>query len=53
MPQMAPLSWLALFLVFTSTLLLFTFINYFSFLVGPPKTQDEIKISTNPMNWKW
>nr|WHU31466.1 ATP synthase F0 subunit 8 [Claassenia xucheni] len=53
MPQMAPLSWLALFLIFTLTLMLFTFINYFSFSPQPPRAQEEIKISCDPLPWKW
>nr|YP_010159296.1 ATP synthase F0 subunit 8 [Perlesta teaysia]QRG31753.1 ATP synthase F0 subunit 8 [Perlesta teaysia] len=52
MPQMAPISWLTLFIAFSLILLLFNFMNYFSFLPQAPFHQ-KIAISNSPLNWKW
>nr|QIV24578.1 ATP synthase F0 subunit 8 [Cnemoplites australis] len=51
MPQMAPLNWLTLLILFTLVFLLFNIVNYFSF-------NYEIKIKKTKkkeilMNWKW
>nr|YP_009114934.1 ATP synthase F0 subunit 8 [Acroneuria hainana]AIX03639.1 ATP synthase F0 subunit 8 [Acroneuria hainana] len=53
MPQMAPISWLFLFLIFCATLLLFNFLNYFSFAPEAPLATPELMISNFPMNWMW
>nr|QHD47849.1 ATP synthase F0 subunit 8 [Calineuria stigmatica] len=53
MPQMAPISWLALFIMFSLTLLLFNFVNYFSFLPQAPTSQQGAAIPQTPLNWKW
>nr|AUG33523.1 ATP synthase F0 subunit 8 [Cerconychia flectospina] len=52
MPQMAPISWLSLFIVFSIVLLVFSSMNYYNFMISPPSTQIK-KINQNPMNWKW
>nr|YP_010462908.1 ATP synthase F0 subunit 8 [Epeorus gibbus]UUJ36761.1 ATP synthase F0 subunit 8 [Epeorus gibbus] len=52
MPQMAPLSWLLLFLVFSSTLILFNIVNYF--LATPPTPLHSSSLyQTHAFNWKW
>uniref|UniRef100_A0AAU8L174 ATP synthase complex subunit 8 n=1 Tax=Cyphochilus crataceus TaxID=1453293 RepID=A0AAU8L174_9SCAR len=51
MPQMSPLSWLSLFMVFSSTLVLFNSMNYFS-ITYPIKT-TLVKQSKMLINWKW
>nr|ALO76448.1 ATP synthase F0 subunit 8 [Asthenopholis sp. AST01] len=51
MPQMAPLNWLSLFIIFCMTLLLFNSVNYFSFIY-PIKTKT-IKKAFSTINWKW
>nr|UQJ75225.1 ATP synthase F0 subunit 8 [Tauritermes triceromegas]URX54048.1 ATP synthase F0 subunit 8 [Tauritermes triceromegas] len=52
MPQMMPLSWLTLFIVFSTTLILFAVTNYFTKI---PSTTciTQKKILTKNMNWKW
>nr|URX52945.1 ATP synthase F0 subunit 8 [Glyptotermes sp. 6 AB-2022a]URX52971.1 ATP synthase F0 subunit 8 [Glyptotermes sp. 6 AB-2022a]URX52984.1 ATP synthase F0 subunit 8 [Glyptotermes sp. 6 AB-2022a]URX54516.1 ATP synthase F0 subunit 8 [Glyptotermes sp. 6 AB-2022a] len=52
MPQMMPLSWSALFIMFSMTLVLFATMNYYSHI---PKTEITTtkKIKTKKMNWKW
>nr|ASN65979.1 ATP synthase F0 subunit 8 [Pogonostoma subtiligrossum] len=52
MPQMAPMNWIFLYLMFTLIFILFNFLNYYIFT---------IKLSTSPiksflikkMIWKW
>nr|UPY81529.1 ATP synthase F0 subunit 8 [Exhyalanthrax sp.] len=53
MPQMAPISWLLLFIMFTMALILFCMMNYFNYLPTSPKSTSTEKIKTNQMNWKW
>nr|QHD47888.1 ATP synthase F0 subunit 8 [Sinacroneuria dabieshana] len=53
MPQMAPISWLALFVIFSLTLFLFNCMNYFCFLTPTPTLKEETKIHSSSMNWKW
>nr|YP_009689672.1 ATP synthase F0 subunit 8 [Sabethes undosus]QEE94401.1 ATP synthase F0 subunit 8 [Sabethes undosus] len=53
MPQMAPISWLTLFLIFSITFLLFIMkIYYCNFLSLPQKSQLIMK-KKNMLNWKW
>nr|YP_010146011.1 ATP synthase F0 subunit 8 [Tipula nova]QQO80814.1 ATP synthase F0 subunit 8 [Tipula nova] len=53
MPQMAPISWLLLFIIFSITLIIFNTLNYFSFLPSAPKILTTEKKSNLSMNWKW
>nr|YP_010491829.1 ATP synthase F0 subunit 8 [Dinothenarus chrysocomus]UWM92615.1 ATP synthase F0 subunit 8 [Dinothenarus chrysocomus] len=51
MPQMAPLNWLILFIMFTIIFLMFNCLNYFSFSYkNKPLTFSKFK---NKINWKW
>nr|YP_009630603.1 ATP synthase F0 subunit 8 [Neonemura barrosi]QBR55123.1 ATP synthase F0 subunit 8 [Neonemura barrosi] len=52
MPQMAPISWLSLFIAFSLILLIFNIVNYYSFLPATPEIEEK-KISQTPFNWKW
>nr|YP_010987359.1 ATP synthase F0 subunit 8 [Lednia tumana]QCF39713.1 ATP synthase F0 subunit 8 [Lednia tumana]WOL43202.1 ATP synthase F0 subunit 8 [Lednia tumana] len=52
MPQMAPISWLTLFIAFSLILLIFNFVNYYSFLPKTPEISQK-SISHTSMNWKW
>nr|ALO76098.1 ATP synthase F0 subunit 8 [Amphiops globus] len=51
MPQMAPMNWILLFVMFCLTFMLFNSMNYFSFKYEV-KTSKPSKIKTF-MNWKW
>nr|AXA45529.1 ATP synthase F0 subunit 8 [Paederus fuscipes] len=51
MPQMAPLNWTILFIIFNMIFIIINVINYYSFLY-PPKSYN-IKKKTNKINWKW
>nr|WNH42067.1 ATPase subunit 8 [Neoperla coffea] len=53
MPQMAPISWFLLFLIFSGTLLMFNFLTYFSFLPPAPTTDPQQATKLNPLTWKW
>nr|YP_010147613.1 ATP synthase F0 subunit 8 [Epiphragma mediale]QQV67799.1 ATP synthase F0 subunit 8 [Epiphragma mediale] len=54
MPQMAPIKWLSLFIVFSITLIIFNLMNYFSFnLKFYNKKTSKNQISTKILNWKW
>nr|YP_010947041.1 ATP synthase F0 subunit 8 [Margattea spinifera]WGO57850.1 ATP synthase F0 subunit 8 [Margattea spinifera] len=51
MPQMMPLNWLFLFIIFTLTLLLFNIMNYFQPVPAPLSTSLHIK--SIMYTWKW
>nr|YP_009236876.1 ATP synthase F0 subunit 8 [Spiniphilus spinicornis]AMJ17341.1 ATP synthase F0 subunit 8 [Spiniphilus spinicornis]QVM79143.1 ATP synthase F0 subunit 8 [Spiniphilus spinicornis] len=51
MPQMSPLSWLTLMLIFILTFKIFNCINYFLFIQQPKIKMNEKK--TKMYNWKW
>nr|YP_010371611.1 ATP synthase F0 subunit 8 [Sphegina sp.]UOW81239.1 ATP synthase F0 subunit 8 [Sphegina sp.] len=54
MPQMAPINWLSLFLLFSLIFILFNMMNYFIYLPTTPKSKSlNFKKTTNSMNWKW
>nr|QNE85853.1 ATP synthase F0 subunit 8 [Platypalpus cursitans] len=53
MPQMSPLNWLMLFILFTIIFIMFCMINYFSFLQQIPQSQKTMMITKSSMNWKW
>nr|YP_010022527.1 ATP synthase F0 subunit 8 [Fannia scalaris]QOP39375.1 ATP synthase F0 subunit 8 [Fannia scalaris] len=38
MPQMAPISWLSLFIIFSITFMIFNMMNYYSFNPSMPKS---------------
>uniref|UniRef100_A0AAU7B9N1 ATP synthase complex subunit 8 n=1 Tax=Novoplectron serratum TaxID=3073467 RepID=A0AAU7B9N1_9ORTH len=52
MPQMAPLSWLFMFIMFSLTLLMFCSSNYFLFSILPSQAEKS-SIKFNSFNWKW
>nr|URX53424.1 ATP synthase F0 subunit 8 [Rugitermes unicolor] len=52
MPQMMPLSWLILFTMFSSTLMLFAVMNYYNNI--PKTTISSKKVIINKVTtWKW
>nr|UYG48405.1 ATP synthase F0 subunit 8 [Chrysops sp.] len=53
MPQMAPISWLLLFIVFSLTFMMFNIMNYYSFLPPTPKSNEINNLTISPFNWKW
>nr|YP_010596268.1 ATP synthase F0 subunit 8 [Taxigramma karakulensis]WAJ60513.1 ATP synthase F0 subunit 8 [Taxigramma karakulensis] len=54
MPQMAPINWLSLFIIFSITFIMFNMMNYYSFYPTLPKSILINKNNlTNSLNWKW
>nr|WKV24916.1 ATP synthase F0 subunit 8 [Hermetia illucens] len=55
MPQMAPISWLLLFIIFSLTFILFNILNYYNFFNNMPKIlqAQSTDTSTSALNWKW
>nr|QLY90230.1 ATP synthase F0 subunit 8 [Dicranomyia modesta] len=54
MPQMAPLSWLTLFIIFSITLIIFNTLNYFSYTPNKSSNSSKSKnVSSHLLNWKW
>nr|YP_009185973.1 ATP synthase F0 subunit 8 [Sepedophilus bipunctatus]ALO70931.1 ATP synthase F0 subunit 8 [Sepedophilus bipunctatus] len=52
MPQMAPMNWLMLLLLFSLIFMTFNSINYFMFMYNYKKKLIKNKIYMK-MNWKW
>nr|YP_010472526.1 ATP synthase F0 subunit 8 [Harpalus griseus]UVG42150.1 ATP synthase F0 subunit 8 [Harpalus griseus] len=53
MPQMAPMNWLFLYLMFTIIFLLFNFLNYFMFLIQNKKKSIKNIFFNKILEWKW
>nr|NP_075451.1 ATP synthase F0 subunit 8 [Cochliomyia hominivorax]Q9MFP7.1 RecName: Full=ATP synthase protein 8; AltName: Full=A6L; AltName: Full=F-ATPase subunit 8 [Cochliomyia hominivorax]AAF78611.1 ATPase subunit 8 [Cochliomyia hominivorax]AIZ03382.1 ATP synthase F0 subunit 8 [Cochliomyia hominivorax] len=54
MPQMAPIGWLSLFIIFSIAFVIFNMMNYYSYTPSMPKSELINKTqSTNSLNWKW
>nr|AUJ22844.1 ATP synthase F0 subunit 8 [Ignelater luminosus] len=51
MPQMAPLSWLNLFITFVSMFMIMSTLNYFSF--SYTHDQKSTGKKSSQFNWKW
>nr|WHM51761.1 ATP synthase F0 subunit 8 [Rugitermes flavicinctus] len=52
MPQMMPLSWLLLFIMFSSTLILFATMNYYNNIPKSTIMKKETIINKTT-TWKW
>nr|YP_010519741.1 ATP synthase F0 subunit 8 [Furcilarnaca wufengensis]UXP34256.1 ATP synthase F0 subunit 8 [Furcilarnaca wufengensis]UXP34338.1 ATP synthase F0 subunit 8 [Furcilarnaca wufengensis]UYA97094.1 ATP synthase F0 subunit 8 [Furcilarnaca wufengensis] len=52
MPQMAPISWLTLFSIFSTTLIFFSLLNYYLFNL-PPSHPISASTKNFTLNWKW
>nr|QLY90113.1 ATP synthase F0 subunit 8 [Micromorphus albipes] len=53
MPQMAPLSWLSLYIIFSSVLMMFCIMNYYMFIISPEKSASNKLKSPHSFYWKW
>nr|QZL38951.1 ATP synthase F0 subunit 8 [Lixus subtilis] len=51
MPQMAPLNWLTLYILFTLLFLIMVIMNYYNFIYTPKMKMIESMKKT--INWKW
>nr|ALO76814.1 ATP synthase F0 subunit 8 [Agrilus biguttatus] len=52
MPQMAPMSWLSLFIIFSITFSVISMFNYY-FLIYQPTLSTSQKKLMPKNNWKW
>nr|AFU50236.1 ATP synthase F0 subunit 8 [Copelatus sp. MJTNT-2012] len=52
MPQMAPMNWLILYMMFSITFLLFNFLNYYKYIIKS-KASKKMKFFSKTLNWKW
>nr|QOL00546.1 ATP synthase F0 subunit 8 [Ceracris nigricornis nigricornis]UXR11483.1 ATP synthase F0 subunit 8 [Ceracris nigricornis nigricornis] len=53
MPQMSPLMWFSLFIMFSITLILFNQMSFFSYKICMNKMNDKKMIKSKNPNWKW
>nr|YP_009707845.1 ATP synthase F0 subunit 8 [Harpalus sinicus]QEU52723.1 ATP synthase F0 subunit 8 [Harpalus sinicus] len=53
MPQMAPMNWLFLYLMFTIIFLLFNFLNYYMFLIKNNNNMIKNNYINKILEWKW
>nr|AOY39749.1 ATP synthase F0 subunit 8 [Hylastes opacus] len=53
MPQMSPMMWIWLFILFNSTLILTMILNYYSFQYNPNYFNLTKFNKLNKKNWKW
>nr|YP_002213641.1 ATP synthase F0 subunit 8 [Atelura formicaria]ABS88979.1 ATP synthase F0 subunit 8 [Atelura formicaria] len=52
MPQMAPISWLILFILFSITFIVFSSVNFFIF--SPPSSKKTtLSFDKKMSTWKW
>nr|AAO34309.1 ATP synthase F0 subunit 8 [Megalagrion oceanicum]AAO34312.1 ATP synthase F0 subunit 8 [Megalagrion oceanicum] len=52
MPQMAPMSWLMLFLFFTASLMFIIMINYYLYIPKMEMKSQTEEYKSKTMNWK-
>nr|UFZ12816.1 ATP synthase F0 subunit 8 [Acanthacorydalis sinensis] len=52
MPQMAPINWLILFLLFSIIMIMFNIMNYFIYSASLPK-ESITNLKLNSLIWKW
>nr|URX52744.1 ATP synthase F0 subunit 8 [Neotermes insularis] len=52
MPQMMPMSWFTLSMMFSTTLILFALMNYFTKVTTTNISMKKL-ITTKSLNWKW
>nr|YP_010043663.1 ATP synthase F0 subunit 8 [Tinda javana]QPD06984.1 ATP synthase F0 subunit 8 [Tinda javana] len=53
MPQMAPINWLMLFIIFSVTFIMFNVMNYYCFFNKIPQSSKSEKKTSSSLNWKW
>nr|YP_010721498.1 ATP synthase F0 subunit 8 [Hilethera xinjiangensis]WDS74915.1 ATP synthase F0 subunit 8 [Hilethera xinjiangensis] len=52
MPQMSPMMWFSLFILFSITMILFNYMSFFSYKPIMIKSIKKM-IKKKNMNWKW
>nr|QRV62418.1 ATP synthase F0 subunit 8 [Graptodytes pictus] len=52
MPQMAPMNWILLYMMFSFIFILFNFMNFYIFMINK-NTDPNKNIFKKILNWKW
>nr|QRW36283.1 ATP synthase F0 subunit 8 [Graptodytes eremitus] len=52
MPQMAPMNWIILYMMFSIIFILFNFMNFYTFMITKNSNQKK-NIFKKILNWKW
>nr|YP_009503513.1 ATP synthase F0 subunit 8 [Abroscelis anchoralis]AWX64121.1 ATP synthase F0 subunit 8 [Abroscelis anchoralis] len=52
MPQMAPMNWISLYILFSMMFIFVNFLNYYIFTIKTPYKKFS-KYSHKIINWKW
>nr|QXF68533.1 ATP synthase F0 subunit 8 [Yersinia mexicana] len=53
MPQMMPLNWMTLFIYFSTLLILFNIMNYYTTINKSASIKKSSKTTLKPLYWKW
>nr|QHZ87421.1 ATP synthase F0 subunit 8 [Platycnemis phyllopoda] len=53
MPQMAPMSWMILFLFFSMMLIMFSTMNYYHYSPEIKKSETNVSMNHSKKSWKW
>nr|WEG23140.1 ATP synthase F0 subunit 8 [Bithia sp. 1 HNL-2023a] len=54
MPQMSPINWLSLFIMFSITFLIINMMNYYMYNLNTPKFNLNFQFKLKKsLNWKW
>nr|AML26180.1 ATP synthase F0 subunit 8 [Scolytinae sp. BMNH 1274290] len=51
MPQMAPINWITLYMLFSMLFIMSCILNYYMFMYTP--TNKTIQVNKTLLNWKW
>nr|YP_009740644.1 ATP synthase F0 subunit 8 [Heteropternis respondens]QID03606.1 ATP synthase F0 subunit 8 [Heteropternis respondens] len=52
MPQMSPMMWFSLFIMFSITMIMFNQMNFFSYMPNKNKKTSYL-MKKSKINWKW
>nr|QNE85443.1 ATP synthase F0 subunit 8 [Helina latitarsis] len=52
MPQMGPINWLSLFIIFSISFMIFNVMNYYMYMCIMPQSKIK-KFDSMSLNWKW
>nr|ASN65902.1 ATP synthase F0 subunit 8 [Platychile pallida] len=52
MPQMAPMNWMFLYMLFILIFMMMNFLNYYIFLIKSPSSFKKLHFFKT-LNWKW
>nr|YP_004123628.1 ATP synthase F0 subunit 8 [Acrida cinerea]ADB43142.1 ATP synthase F0 subunit 8 [Acrida cinerea]APD14833.1 ATP synthase F0 subunit 8 [Acrida cinerea] len=53
MPQMSPIMWFSLFIMFSIVMIMFNQMNFFCYKPKTITNNKEMKTKSNKLMWKW